>query len=96
MKGSRFDVPSVSTLVAFEAIARLGSVKQAAAELNTSSPAVSRHLRHLEMKLGVKLFERRNRGVVLTKDGEDYHDTVRSVLEILHAAGCQRHARRGT
>ena len=96
MKGSRFDVPSVSTLVAFEAIARLGSVKQAAAELNTSSPAVSRHLRHLETRLGVKLFERRNRGVVLTKDGEDYHDTVRSVLEILHAAGCRLHARRGT
>jgi len=96
MKGSRFDIPSVSTLVAFEAIARLGSVKQAAAELNTSSPAISRHLRHLETKLRVKLFERRNRGVVLTKDGKDYHDTVRSALEILHVAGCRRRVRRGT
>ena len=87
MRGARFDIPSISTLVAFEATARLGGVRRAAEELNTSQSAVSRYIRHLEGSLKVTLFDRRNRSVVLTKRGEDYHGIVRSALESLHSAG---------
>ena len=87
MNGARFDIPSISTLVAFEATARLGGVRHAAEELNTSQSAVSRYIRKLETALQVTLFDRRNRRVVLTKRGEDYHIAVQSTLESLHAAG---------
>ena len=87
MNGARFDIPSISTLVAFEATARLGGVRHAAEELNTSQSAVSRYIRKLETALQVTLFDRRNRRVVLTKRGEEYHAAIRSTLESLHAAG---------
>ena len=87
MNGAQFHIPSISMLVAFEATARLGGVRHAAEELNTSQSAISRYIRNLEMSLEVTLFDRRNRRVVLTKRGEDYHIAVRSALESLHAAG---------
>ena len=87
MKGARFDIPLLSTLIAFEATARLGGVRRAAEELSTSTSAVSRYLRNLEASLDVTLFDRRNRSVVPTKRGEDYLVVVRSALESLHSAG---------
>ena len=87
MNGAQFQIPSISMLVAFEATARLGGVRHAAEELDTSQSAISRYIRNLEMSLEVTLFDRRNRRVVLTKRGEDYHVAVRSALEDLHAAG---------
>ena len=87
MNGARFHIPSISTLVAFEATARLGGVSRAAEELKTSQSAVSRYIRNLETSLEVTLFDRRNRSVVLTKRGEDYRAAVQSALESLHAAG---------
>ena len=87
MNGTRFDIPSISMLVAFEATARLGGVRRAAEELNTSQSAVSRYIRKLETALEATLFDRRNRSVVLTKCGENYHAAVQSTLQSLHAAG---------
>ena len=87
MNGARFDIPSISMLVAFEATARLGGVRRAAEELNTSQSAVSRYIRKLETALEVTLFDRRNRSVVLTRRGENYHTAVQSTLQSLHAAG---------
>ena len=94
MNSVRFDIPSISTLVAFEATARLGGVSRAAEELKTSQSAISRYIRNLEKSLEVTLFDRRNRSVVLTKRGEDYHVAVRSALESLHAAGRRLRARK--
>lgn len=87
MTGDRFKLPAMSTLIAFEATARLGSVKLAAKELATSQPAISRRLRTCETALGTKLFERSGRGIVLTHGGEDYYGTVRSALKMLRDAG---------
>ncbi len=77
----------MSSLIAFEATARLGGVIRASEELNTSQSAVSRHIRNLETALGDELFQRQGRGVVLTRSGEDYYVAVKSSLENLHAAG---------
>ena len=87
MNGTKFEIPSISMLVAFDATARLGGVRHAAEELNTSQSAISRYICNLEMSLEVTLFDRRNRRMVLTKRGEDYHVAVRSALERLHVAG---------
>jgi len=54
----------------FLAVARLGSVSRAAREIYRSQPAVSLKLAALETELGVRLLERRARGVALTPAGE--------------------------
>lgn len=56
-------------LHAFVEVARVGSVKDAAARLGVTSGAVSQQVRGLEARLGLKLFERRNREVRLTDAG---------------------------
>jgi DNA-binding transcriptional LysR family regulator len=67
---SRRRLPSLGALRAFEAVARLGSLVAAAAELNVTHGAVSKQVQALEHELGVPLFERRNRGLFLTLDGQ--------------------------
>lgn len=54
---------------AFEAVARLGSMKLAAAELCVTESAVSRLVRQLEDFSGVVLFERKHRRLELTEIG---------------------------
>jgi len=58
--------PSLTALRTFEAAARYRSVKLAAAELHVTPTAVSHQIQQLEDLLGVKLFERTGRGLVLT------------------------------
>ena len=64
-------------LRAFNAVATHGSYTRAAEVLHVSQPTLSAHVKELEERYSVKLFERRGRGVVLTSFG-------RSVLDITH------------
>ena len=57
-------------LDAFSAIARAGSLKDAAGQLHLTQPAISRTLRELEEITGVTLMERSRSGVRLTAEGE--------------------------
>ena len=82
-----YKVPSMSTLLAFEAVARLGVIARAAKERNTSQSAISRHIRNLETILDAKLFRRSGRGISLTGTGEDYYAVVQESMDVLHAAG---------
>lgn len=59
-------MPPLSALRAFESAARHQSFKKAAAELHVSPAAISHQIHALEDYLGVKLFERINRGLNLT------------------------------
>lgn len=59
----------LAALRAFEAAARLLSLRDAAAEIGLSPSAVSHHVRNLEGLLGVRLFDRLARGVALTDPG---------------------------
>jgi len=65
-------LPPLNALRAFEAAARSGSFKAAAAELHVTHGAVSQHVRLLEEWLGAPLFERHNRRVVLTPAARAY------------------------
>ena len=58
-----------SDLRVFEAVARLGGMNRAAAELNTVQSNVTTRIRQLEAALDVTLFERHSRGVTLTAAG---------------------------
>ncbi|MFL6619793.1 MAG: LysR substrate-binding domain-containing protein [Povalibacter sp.] len=62
--------PSLSSIRAFEAAARLGSFAKAAQELDTTAASVSYHVRRLEEQIGVQLFVRQPNQVVLTEPGE--------------------------
>ena len=65
-------LPPLNALRAFEAAARHLSFKQAAHELHVTAGAVSQQVRLLEERLGVQLFERLTRQVILTPAGEAY------------------------
>ena len=75
------NLPPLNALKAFEAAARHESFTAAAAELNVTHAAVSRHVRELEGWLATKLFVRSGRGVELTERGKSY------VVEPVHFRG---------
>jgi LysR family transcriptional regulator, glycine cleavage system transcriptional activator len=89
-------LPSMSALLAFEAVARLGSATRAAQELSLTQSAISRQLRTLEDQLGVALFDRLGRQLVLTEAGQEYVLRVRDILHRLAQASLgARSARSG-
>lgn len=68
----------------FEAVARLGGMSRAAAELHTVQSNVTTRIRLLEEKLGIPLFDRHSRGVTLTDAGRrllPYAEDVASILD---------------
>jgi DNA-binding transcriptional LysR family regulator len=64
----------------FITVAESGSVSKAAVRLHVAQPALSRQIINLEMELGLKLFDRVGRGLVLTREGEQLVESSRSVL----------------
>jgi LysR family glycine cleavage system transcriptional activator len=80
-------LPPLQTLRAFEAAGRLSSMTLAAEELNVTHGAVSRHIKTLEAHLGVALFERLTRRIVLTESGAEFLPVVtRSLTELTREA----------
>lgn len=70
----------------FEAVARLGTVTRAAAELGVSPSAVSQQVSALEAQFGVKLFRREKRRLVLTLDGDRLFQTTTKAFHALRNA----------
>ncbi len=70
----------------FEAVARLGTVSRAAEELSVSPSAVSQQIRLLEGQLGVKLFRREKRRLILTIDGDRLFQTTTQAFGALRNA----------
>ncbi len=69
-------------LKAFDAYMRLGGVKLAAEQLDTSQPMVSRLLSSLEEKIGFELFQRKRNRLAPTAEAFRFHQTV-----VRHLAG---------
>ena len=65
----------------FLAVARQGSLAQAAAELRLTPSAVSRTLARLEARLGVQLITRTTRALALTAEGEVYRERAAGLVE---------------
>jgi len=79
-------LPPLNALRAFEAAARHLSFKQAAHELHVTAGAISQQVRQLEERLGVQLFERLTRQVILTPAGEGYLTPVRKAFHCIAEA----------
>ena len=87
-------LPPLNSLRAFEAAARHASFAKAAAELAVTPAAISQQIRLLEADLGVELFRRLPRGLMLT-------DAARTALPELrkafaHLAGAVEGVRGGS
>ena len=76
-------LPPLDLLRGFESAARHLSFTRAAAELFLTQSAVSRQIQALEEFIGVPLFERRHKALVLTEAGQAYYRTVAPVLDQL-------------
>lgn len=81
------ELPALDLLKAFEAAARHLSFTRAGQELFLSQSAVSRQIQQLETQLGVPLFIRRTRALLLTEAGQRYYRDVNQALHQLREAG---------
>jgi DNA-binding transcriptional LysR family regulator len=83
MRNLRQKLPPLTSLAAFEAVCKLGSITKAAKELNLTQAAVSRQIIKLEQNLGVTLFERRSHDVGLTGEGERFAQIVNPAINAI-------------
>ncbi len=98
MTSRHYNLPSLSALAAFEAVARHLNVTRAAEELNVTPGAVSKQIRQLEAELGRALLRRHSTGVSLTTEGEavalslhDAFERVSRTLQSVRASGERSH-----
>lgn len=73
-------LPPLNALKAFEAAARHLSFTKAAEELFVTQAAISHQIKSLEDFLGLKLFLRRNRSLLLTDEGQSYFQDIRQTF----------------
>ncbi|KUJ76263.1 LysR family transcriptional regulator [Ruegeria marisrubri] len=79
-------LPSISSLLALEAVDRLGSASAAAEELSLTQSAISRQLKVMEEQLGVSLIQRTQMRLRLTPAAKEYVETARAALQQLAQA----------
>ncbi len=79
-------LPPLNALRAFEASARQLSFTRAAEELFVTQAAVSHQIKALEDNLGIKLFMRKNRSLLLTEEGQSYYLDIKDIFNSLHEA----------
>lgn len=83
MKSLRHRLPSLTSLMVFEAAARTLNFTRAAQELHVSQAAVSKQIRYLEEYFGFELFERHGRRVTLSSRGQQLLQKVSASFNYL-------------
>ncbi|MET0082556.1 MAG: LysR family transcriptional regulator [Sedimenticola sp.] len=79
-------------LKTFIKVADEGHLTRAAEQLFTSQPAISAHIKALEEELGVVLFQRTPKGMILTPEGELLYQQARQTLEAAESLKIQARA----
>lgn len=79
-------LPPLNALRAFEASARQLSFTRAAEELFVTQAAISHQIKSLEEFLGIKLFMRKNRSLLLTEEGQSYYLDIKDIFTSIHEA----------
>tara|TARA_E500000178_G_scaffold259373_1_gene256177 strand:- start:197 stop:1078 length:882 start_codon:yes stop_codon:yes gene_type:complete len=70
----------------FHIVADAGSFSHASDDLNTSQSAISRQISNLEYEIGIPLFHRHPRGLILTEQGELLYKRTRTIINIIKEA----------
>ncbi len=73
-------------LLVFKDVAETKNITLSAKKLHMSQPSISLQIQNLENQYGARFFDRTNKGVTLTKEGDIFYAHVRSVLDILASA----------
>jgi len=71
-----------SKLYSLLQVAELGSFTQAAKALSITQPAVSQHIRSLEQELNVRIFERQNGRLIVTRPGKEIIKTAKKIVAL--------------
>lgn len=80
------ELPPLNALKAFDSVARHESVSHGANELCVTPGAITKQIQHLESFLGVPLFIRRHRQIILNEQGKIFQRAVsKALLEIQNA-----------
>jgi DNA-binding transcriptional LysR family regulator len=77
---------SLGDIEIFAEVVEAGSMTAAAQRLGLAVPVISKRIQRLEAKLGVRLFERSTRRIVLTEAGEGFHNRVGRILAAFEEA----------
>lgn len=85
-------IPSLQSLLAFEAASRHLSFTRAAQELELTQTAISHQIKTLEERLEIKLFVRRRNALALTPAAREYLNSVHEAINLLSIATA--HARK--
>ena len=86
-------LPPLNALRVFDAAARHLSFTKAADELFVTQAAVSHQIKSLEDFLGLKLFRRRNRSLLLTEEGQNYYLDIKEIFTSINEATRKLQAR---
>lgn len=92
MLAPRRFLPSISSLLALEAVDRLGSASAAARELSLTQSAISRQLKALEEQTGIALVDRENMRLELTPVAREYVAEIRIALQRIAQASLKMKA----
>ncbi|MBC4424631.1 LysR family transcriptional regulator [Klebsiella variicola] len=82
MTTSRLHSLDIRLLRAFAVVAEENNISRAAQRLFISQPPLSRHMRQLEAQLGVTLFQRHSKGLILTDAGREVLEIIRPMLAL--------------
>jgi DNA-binding transcriptional LysR family regulator len=97
---AQIGIDRLTGLIAFARAGSLGSYTQAARSLGVSPSAVSKSVQRLENQLGLRLFARTTRSLVLTSEGRELHEQalrlLRQAEEIEQTATAARSEPSGT
>lgn len=78
------DIMELYQLRTFKMVAEEGHLTRAAKRLHASQPAVSAHIKSLEEELGISLFLRTPKGMILTADGRTLKEHADKALAVVH------------
>ena len=62
-------------------VAQTGTITEAAEKLYISQPSLTNAIHELEKEMNIEIFTRTNKGIIVSKDGEDFLGCARQVLE---------------
>ncbi|STT00473.1 LysR family transcriptional regulator [Klebsiella pneumoniae] len=82
MTTSRLHSLDIRLLRAFAVVAEENNISRAAQRLFISQPPLTRHIRHLEAQLGVTLFQRHSKGLILTDAGKEVLEMIQPLLAL--------------
>ena len=78
-------VDTLTSIKAFRQVVESGSFVAAAERVDLSTAMVSKHVMHIEKRLGVRLLNRNSRTLSLTEPGRLYYERCRTILDDLEA-----------